>query len=119
MIAEGRGHWDDWDDRGYSRDDWDDRGYHNYGRHHHGRGRDYYDDEWSPRTYTDHGDRAWKWTKDGYRKPSASLKRQRNRMRKRRNRCRHCNEQESALLSDFYDKFDEDEVDFIAGFLND
>ena len=112
MIAEGRGHWDD---------SWDD--YDNYGRHHR-RDRDYYDDEWNPRRWTNHGQRAWKRRANGDWKPTASLKRQRNRLERqnRRNwncRGRHCSEQESALLSDFYDKFNEDEADFIAGFLND
>lgn len=116
MIAEGRGHWDDsWNDYG--------RGYDNYGRHHR-RDRDYYDDEWNPRWRTNHGQPAWKRRANGDWKPTASLKRQRNRLQRQdrqwdRRNCRHCSEQESALLSDFYDKFNEDEADFIAGFLND
>jgi len=102
LIAEGRGHWNDsWDDY--------DRGYDNYGRHHR-RDRDYYDDEWNPRKWTNHGQRAWKRRANGDWKPTASLKRQRNRLQRQdrqwdRRDCRHC--------------FNEDEADFIAGFLND
>jgi len=98
LIAEGRGHWDDsWNDYG--------RGYDNSGRHHGRDHRDYYDDEWNPRWRTNYGQPAWKRRANGDWKPTASLKRQRNRLQRQdrqwdRRNCRHCSEQESALLSD-------------------
>ena len=86
---------------------------------------------------TDHGQPYWKRSSargSGGWKRSASAKRQgrrnaRRRDRDRRFRCRRCDieefmdkhgleKEDATLLADFYQKFGEDEVDFITDFLN-